>query len=68
MTDANDEYDYASLADELNDVGVTMTIDDFDRRMVVGAKRYADANHLSWPPGVGDYDLYWERKHSSINR
>lgn len=56
-----DEEDYASLADEFNDEeGVD--ISDFDAEAVEGAKKYAKAHGLAWPPRVGDYDRYWERK------
>lgn len=55
---------YAALADELNDHGVDLTIEDFEPRMVASARVYAHAHGLSWPPGIGDYDRLWERKHN----
>ena len=58
-----DREAYASLADELNDPGVTATVDDFDAEVVAGAERYAQANGLRWPPGVGDYDRLYESEH-----
>lgn len=64
MSFDDDRRDYASLADELNDRDVTMTIDDFDKEMVAGAERYATAVGAPYPPGVGDYDRWWDRENN----
>lgn len=63
----SDRDAYASLADELNDYGthhgppaLRMSVDDFDPGMVAAARRYAEANSLNFPPGVGDFDRLWE--------
>ena len=57
-----DEQSYASLADEFNDIDVDMTLADFDQKVVDEAHDYANAHGLPWPPGVGDFDNYWESK------
>jgi hypothetical protein len=60
-----DEHDaYSALADELNDVGVEMTVDDFDTSMVAAARRYAERHALRFPPSTGDFDRLWEREHN----
>jgi len=51
---------YASLADELNDPGVTLSVRDFDPDMVDLAHQYAKAHGLPFPPSTGDYDRLWE--------
>lgn len=56
--------DYASLADELNDRGVTMTVDDFDEDMVERAKEYATLVGAPFPPGLGDFDRWWDRENN----
>ena len=50
---------YASLADELNDADVTMTVADFDPEMVELARRYASLRGLAFPPGLGDFDRFY---------
>jgi hypothetical protein len=69
-----DEECYAAIADELNDPPDPawaernppgygpLTLDDFDSKIVAGAKRFAEANDLAWPPGCGDFDRYYDRK------
>ena len=62
-----DREAYAALADELNDPDVHeagTTLDDFDAEAVEAGARYAEANGLRWPPGVGDYDRFYEAEHS----
>lgn len=60
-----DEESYASLADEMNDDGVGPWNEaDWDEQSVTEAKRYAQANNLRWPPGTGDYDRWYEKKHN----
>lgn len=57
---------YADVADELNDGAPgDATIADLNPRWVAGAERYARENGLSWPPAVGDYDRYAERRRSA---
>lgn len=64
----DDEYDeeredYASLADEMNDTDVGPWVEsDWDARAVANAKRYAAREGLPWPPGVGDFDRWYERE------
>lgn len=61
IEDASDEEDYASLADEMNDPDVEpWNEEDWDPDAVTRAKRYAAKNRLNWPPGVGDYDRWYE--------
>lgn len=67
------EYDplldaYASLADELNDVGVTLSVRDFDPEMVDRANQYAKANGLAFPPSTGDFDRFWEAQQDARRR
>jgi hypothetical protein len=60
-----DKEDYASLADEMNDPDVGPWVEyDWDARAVAGAKRYASKHGLPWPPGVGDYDRFYESEHN----
>lgn len=57
--------DYASLADEMNDPDVgPWNEDDWDKRAVASAKRYAKKNDLSWPPRTGDFDRWYESQHN----
>ena len=61
-----DREAYASLADELNDADVHeagVTLSDFDAEYVEAGERFARANGLRWPPGVGDYDRLYESEH-----
>jgi hypothetical protein len=52
---------YAALADEMNDPDVgPWDESDWDETAVAEAKEYARKNGLRWPPGVGDYDRYYE--------
>lgn len=56
-----DREDYANLADEMNDPDVLPWNEaDWDPQVVAGARRYAKANWLPWPPGPGDYDRFYE--------
>lgn len=64
MSFDDDRRSYASLADELNDRDVTVTIEDFDKEMVQGAERYAKLVGASYPPGIGDFDRWWDRKNN----
>lgn len=57
-----EEQAYGDLADELNDIGIPMTIEDFHKGFVARAKKFADERQLPWPPSTGDYDRYWEAK------
>lgn len=64
MTFNSDEEHYASLADEMNDADVPPFNEaDWEPDAVAGAKRYAKAHRLPWPPTTGDYDRFWERHH-----
>ncbi|MEO1064818.1 MAG: hypothetical protein AAFZ07_25665 [Actinomycetota bacterium] len=58
-----EEQAYADLADEMNDADVPYS--DWahfnDDVKDLGA-RYAAANHLPWPPSVGDFDRWYEMK------
>jgi hypothetical protein len=66
---SEDEEHYAALADEFNDFAHDdqnrPTTDMFDDDVVEGAKRYAKFMKLRFPPGIGDYDRYWERKYNN---
>lgn len=58
----DDRESYAALADEMNDPDAgPWNEDDWDGEAVRGGKRYAAANGLHWPPGLGDYDRFYER-------
>jgi hypothetical protein len=58
---SEDEQDYISLADEMNDYGIPPWNEaDWDPDAVAGGKRYAEANGLRWPPGTGDLDRFAE--------
>lgn len=60
----DDQDDYASLADEMNDPDVGPWVEGhWDPEAVAGAKRHAEREGLRWPPGVGDYDRLYEREH-----
>jgi hypothetical protein len=57
--------DYASLADEMNDPDIGPWVEsDWDERAVANAKRYAKRERLRWPPGIGDYDRWYERENT----
>lgn len=61
-----DEHCYAAIADELNDAeppSVLKFPDDFDPEYLAHAEHYALLHGLNWPPQVGDFDRYYERKH-----
>jgi len=57
------EQDYAAVCDELNDGSPTdCTLDDLDPTAVESAMDWARTHDHEWPPSVGSYDRYWERK------
>ena len=64
-----DEEHYASLADEFNDFADDdtdrPTLDMFEDEAVAGGARYAKKHKLSWPPRIGDYDRYWEKRNNA---
>ena len=64
MSECDHDFDkeaYAALADELNDSDApAWNEDDWDIAYVKAAQRYANANSLSWPPRMGDYDRFYE--------
>lgn len=63
--DRRDRESYAALADEMNDPDAgPWDEDDWDADAVAGGKRYAAANGLHWPPGLGDYDRFYERSNA----
>jgi hypothetical protein len=54
--------DYAALADEVNDGDAGPWVEsDWDARAVASAKRYAARMELPWPPGMGDFDRWYEK-------
>jgi hypothetical protein len=57
----DEEYAYASLADEMNDEDIPWVEDHWDQQAVKLGKSYADKNGLRWPPRMGDFDRYCER-------
>lgn len=57
--------DYLNLADEMNDPDVgPWNESDWDERAVASAKKYAEENGYSWPPGPGDYDRWYDEQHN----
>lgn len=57
-----DQEAYAMVADELNDgTPGQVTMEDIDPLCAAAGERYARLQGLSWPPGTGDFDRYWER-------
>lgn len=60
----DDEMCYAAVADELNDSDAVLVLADLDAEFVAGAERFARAQGLSWPPGVGDFDRYYDWNHN----
>jgi hypothetical protein len=61
-----EKEDYASLADEMNDPGCDPWDEShWDASAVKNAKAYAQKNGLRWPPGLGDYDRFYERENNS---
>ena len=74
MQAERDRQDYADITDELNDpcshqsweewtpewCPYCLKLSDLDGVAVDGAERYAIEHGLPWPPGVGDYDRYYE--------
>lgn len=65
---AEDREAWLAIADELNDPGVRMTVEDMDALSRVRGERHARAADLPWPPATGDYDRWWEVEHSSRPR
>jgi len=62
----DDKEDYASLADEASAPDAhPWNDDDWDQRAVEGAKRYAEAKGLNWPPNEGDYDRFCEAEYNA---
>jgi hypothetical protein len=56
---------YAALADEMNDVDVPPWNEgDWEPQAVELARAYALRHDLSFPPGTGDYDRFYERTRS----
>lgn len=62
------EADYWALADELNDEGVTLTIDDFDDDAVANGKAHAEREGLAWPPPKGQLDWAYEQRIGPFKR
>ena len=75
----SDEDFYRGVADELNDVcghgnyrisaidGTCLLctrLEDLDDHAVAGAERFAREAGLAWPPGVGDFDRYYDWRHN----
>lgn len=60
-----EEEDYSSLADEMNDGDVEWVESDWDPEAVANGKVFAKKNGLPWPPRMGDYDRWYEEKHST---
>jgi len=51
---------YAALADEMNDPGMVWDEGEWEPSAVAQAQAYARKHGLSWPPGPGDYDRFYE--------
>ena len=64
MSEYDEEYeDYASLCDEMNDIGSGPWVEsDWDPRAVANGKKYAEKHGLPWPPREGDYDRIYDRE------
>jgi len=53
--------DYASLADEASCPDAQPWKDeDWDQRAVANAKSYAAKYGLPWPPGINDFDRWYD--------
>jgi len=56
---------YLDLADEMNDYDVPKWNEaDWDKTAVKDGKAFAEKHDLRWPPGLGDYDRYWDLKNN----
>jgi hypothetical protein len=57
--------DYASLAEEASCESAHPWDDEhWDVRAVRNAKRYAKDHGLPWPPGLGDFDRWYEANYN----
>lgn len=61
-----DEQSYADLCDEMSDPSAhPWNEEDWDEHAVACAKRFAHETGRSWPPRMGDFDLWYDEKHNS---
>ena len=58
-----EEEAYSSLADEMNDPGMVWDAEEWEPSAVRQAQAYASRHGLSWPPGPGDFDRWYEAHH-----
>jgi hypothetical protein len=57
--------DYVSLAEEASCETAHPWDDSYwDQRAVKNAKAYAKKHSLPWPPGINDFDHWYEENHS----